>query len=76
MSVIVINQHLCSGSARDAFAALEQGKAIRRECWPEGQVVRVLESGVAGVVRHGSAVIPPWMGPSRAEQDATDWRVI
>lgn len=74
--MIVINSQLCSDSARTAFAALDAGKAVRRVSWPEGQFIQIQSNGVVGVVRTGSVVRPPWMGPSTAESDATDWQVL
>ncbi|HIH2744989.1 TPA: hypothetical protein ACYLN4_000658 [Burkholderia lata] len=74
--MIVINSNLCSDAAQRAFSALEAGKAVRRSCWPDGQYIQRLPTGIVGVVRAGSSVTPPWMGPSSREQDAVDWQVI
>lgn len=74
--MIVINSSLCSHEAQLAFSALEAGKAVRRSCWPDGQYIQQLPSGIVGVVRAASTATPPWMGPSSSEQDAVDWLVI
>lgn len=74
--MIVINSQLCSAEAQRAFAGLHEGKAVRRTCWPHGQYVQRQPSGMDCVVRAGSTVCPPWMGPSSAEQDASDWEVM
>jgi hypothetical protein len=74
--MIVINSPLCSDSAQRAFAALDTGKAVRLDSWPVGQYIQRQASGIVSVVRAGSEVRPPWMGPSRAEQDATNWQVL
>jgi hypothetical protein len=72
----VINHQLCSPEAQRAFAALEEGKAVRRASWPQGQSVRRQPTGMISVLRAGSTASPPWMGPSSAEKDAVDWQVM
>jgi len=74
--MIVINSNLCSSEFQAAFAALERGRAIKRAAWPEGQQLKLLPTGIVGVIRSGSKIAPPWMGPSNDESDATDWQII
>ncbi len=74
--MIVINSNLCSSEFQAAFAALEGGRAIRRTIWPDGQHLKLLPTGIVGVVRAGREIAPPWMGPSNDESNATDWQII
>lgn len=76
MSAIVINSQMCSDSFNAAFASLEAGRDIRRECWPANQFLRLEKTGLVAVYREGRMSSPAWIGPSSFETDAEDWQVI
>lgn len=73
---IVLNRRACSAEFLAAFDVLEAGKPVRRSIWPEGMALKRRDDGCIGVFRSGASLAPVWAGPSSAESDATDWRIL
>ena len=74
--MICINEWLCSTEFLIAFKAIKTGASVRRESWPEGQILKHRMDKSIGVYRDGADCAPVWAGPSNAESDATDWIVL
>ncbi|MEM8519476.1 hypothetical protein RCH05_004052 [Janthinobacterium sp. CAN_S7] len=73
--MILINQMACSIEFNAALKSLDGGHAVRRASWPVGMVLRKQETQIR-VIREGSQIAPPWMGPSGAETEANDWQTV
>lgn len=71
--MIVINESACSHQFKAAFKALEEGRAVRRTSWPDGQELFKRTDGCIAVRRSGSSITPTWAGPRGEESEATDW---
>jgi len=76
MQMKAINMSLCSHAFRAAFEALQEGQAVRRSSWPEGQHLKPNDDGRIAVYRDGTLSAPSWAGPSGAEMDAQDWVAV
>jgi hypothetical protein len=68
----VINRAACSPEFIREFDRLNAGGLARRSSWQAGMHLRANGDRIV-VVRPGSEIAPPWLGPSSAEMDADDW---
>lgn len=73
--MVLINRALCSDEFIAAFDALADGRKVRMNGWPEGQVLEQQDDCIR-VLRPGSNIAPAWQGPSSSETGATDWVII